>query len=84
MTGQQAGHCHLKAHLHNWDHMGNFCTHSSCIIFYSDVGFLHPFFVVFLSGVATIFGGQRQVFTTAASNRKYELKKVTTIQFAFI
>ena len=35
MTGQKAGHCHLKAHLHNWDKMGNFCNRPSCIIFYS-------------------------------------------------
>jgi len=31
--------------------------------------------VVFLSGLATIFWGAERVFTTAASNRNYELKK---------
>ena len=35
MTGQQAGNCHLKAYLHTWGHMGNFCNRLSCILFYS-------------------------------------------------
>jgi len=79
MTGQQTGHCHLKGHSHNWSHMGNFCARSSCINFYSTPPltsvFSLLFFVVFLSGVATIFWGPERVFTTAASNRNYDLKK---------
>ena len=79
MTGQQTGHCHLKGHSHNWSHMGNFCARSTCIIFYSTPSltsvFSLLFFVVFLSGVATIFWGPERVFTTAASNRNYGLKK---------
>jgi hypothetical protein len=83
MTGPQAGYCHLKGHLHNWGHMGNFRARPSCSLFYSilsDVSFLYYIFVVFLSGVTKILGGQGREFTTAASNKNYELKKVTVIE----
>jgi len=78
MTGQQAGHCHLKGHSHNWSHMGNFCARLSCIIFYSTKNLTSVFSIRF---AWFFWGGRgpRRVLTTAASNRNYELKKVTII-----
>ena len=87
MAGPQAGYCHFKGHLHNWGHMLHFCDRSSCIFSYSTPSRTSIFSILlsgFSRGLAMISGAPGRLLTTAASNRNYELKKVTIIQCSFI
>jgi len=84
MAGPQTGYCHLKGYLHIWGHMGHFCARPFCIIIHSTSPPTSIFYSVLSGlsrGMATIFWNPGRLLTLTASNRNFELKKVTIIQF---